>query len=322
MITDFRQEFMADAALLALADYDRQRARTPELPAMRGIPDLGPLMEGGLGVAALEEERLVGYLLCWGPFQNAFRSTDAVGVWSPVHANAAIPENRAAVYAALYRAAAGKWARAGAASHGIGLYAWDAEAQALFFRHGFGMRTADGIREMDELSAPVPEGFTFRRLAPDECLLALPLVRMLDAHMAESPTFMARPSETQAAFLEGAARPETRYYTAFRGGQIAAYIKIEREGETFITGEPDYIHITGAYCLPEYRGAFVVQNLINCAVRELRAAGYARLGVDFESINPAAHRFWGKYFGIYTCGVVRRIDEYALSRSPFWGHDC
>jgi hypothetical protein len=34
--------------------------------------------------------------------------------------------------------------------------------------------------------------------------------------------------------------------------------------------------------------------------------------VDFESINSTAHRFWWKYFGIYTCGVVRRIDEHAL----------
>lgn len=311
-IVDFQREHVAAAARLALADYDRQRAQTPFLPATSEIPDLNPLVEGGLGVAALEGEQLAGYMLCLGPFTNAFRSTDATGVWSPNHLNAATPENREGIYARLYQAAAEKWARAGATSHGIGLYAWDAGTQALFFRYGFGMRCADGIREMREIGAPVPDGFAFRRLAPDEAGLAYPLEGMLDAHMAESPTFMLRPSETEEAFLKGASAPDTHFYAAFKNGVIAAYLKIARDGETFITEEPDYIHVNGAYCLPECRGAFVMENLLNCAIRDLKAAGYARLGVDFESINPAAHRFWGKHFDIYTCSVARRIDERAV----------
>ncbi len=313
-IVDFRQEYIEDAARLALADYDRQRMLAPHLPTITAIPDLAPLVEGGLGVAALEGDKLIGYLLNWGPFPHAFRSTDAVGVWSPNHANAATCENRAAIYARLYQAAAEKWVRAGATSHGIGLYAWDAEAQALFFRYGFGMRTADGIRGMDEIDAPVPDGFAFRRLVPDEILSALPLQRMLDAHMAESPTFMLRASESADSFLESASQSDARLYAAFTEERIAAYLKVERNGETFIADDRDYIHITGAYCLPEYRGEFLMQNLMNCAIRELKAAGYTRLGVDFESINPAAHRFWGKYFAIYTAGVVRRIDEHVLRK--------
>ena len=311
-IVDFHREHIAAAARLALADYARQRARTPNLPAMSEIPDLTPLAESGLGVAALEGERLSGFMLCFGPFANAFRSTDATGVWSPNHMNAATPENREVIYASLYQAAAEKWARAGATSHGVGLYAWDAGTQALFFRYGFGMRCADGIRALREIVAPTPDGFAFRRLAPNEAALAYPLERMLDAHMAESPTFMLRPSETEEVFLKGASAPETRFYAAFRNGVIAAYLKIARDGETFIVEEPDYIHVTGAYCLPVHRGAYVMENLLNCAIRDLKAADYTRLGVDFESINPAAHRFWEKHYDIYTCSVVRRIDERAV----------
>jgi hypothetical protein len=47
-------------------------------------------------------------------------------------------------------------------------------------------------------------------------------------------------------------------------------------------------------------------------VKKLSGQGYARLGVDFESINPPAYAFWTKHFQAYTCGVVRRIDEGAV----------
>ncbi len=314
-IADLQRAHLDAAERLALADYDRQRAVSPALPPMVATEDLSPVFENNLGVAALDGDRLVGFLVCCGPFPHAFRSTDATGVWSPNHMNAATTENRAAIYTRLYQASAEKWVRAGASSHGIGLYAWDRETQAQFFRLGFGMRTADGIRGMDALDAPSTAAFSFRRLAQNQFRLAFPLQQRLDAHMEKSPTFMRRPGETLEAFLESAAQPETRLYAAFQGSQVAAFLKFERSGETFIQNQPDYIHVTGAYCMPAYRGAFVVQNLLNCAIRDLKAAGYARLGVDFESINPAAHRFWQKHFDIYTAGLVRRIDEHALPKA-------
>lgn len=49
--------------------------------------------------------------------------------------------------------------------------------------------------------------------------------------------------------------------------------------------------------------------MLDYAVDILEKEGYTRLGVDFESINPTADRFWSKYFTAYTQGVVRRIDE-------------
>jgi hypothetical protein len=49
-------------------------------------------------------------------------------------------------------------------------------------------------------------------------------------------------------------------------------------------------------------------------VDQLRSRGYTLLGVDFESINPAAYRFWLKHFEAYTSVVARRIDEYALTK--------
>ena len=37
--------------------------------------------------------------------------------------------------------------------------------------------------------------------------------------------------------------------------------------------------------------------------------GKEYLGVDYETLNPTALRFWDKYFQNYTYSYVRRIDE-------------
>jgi len=69
-------------------------------------------------------------------------------VYSLMGANASINDDRAKVYALLYQAAGEKWARAGAASHGICLYAHDTAAQEQFIRYGFGLRCIDAIWEI------------------------------------------------------------------------------------------------------------------------------------------------------------------------------
>jgi GNAT superfamily N-acetyltransferase len=130
--------------------------------------------------------------------------------------------------------------------------------------------------------------------------------------MASSPTFILRSSDSEPAFCEKAAQSHARFFAAKTGCRPVAFIKAEQDGETFICGIPGYLHIAGAYCLPEYRGSGTAQNLINFVIRTLKAEGFTHLGVDFESINPTAFGFWPKYFGVYTHSVTRRIDEHAL----------
>ena len=40
----------------------------------------------------------------------------------------------------------------------------------------------------------------------------------------------------------------------------------------------------------------------------LKSAGFEYLGVDYESYNPTANRFWAKHFMEYTNSVTRRIE--------------
>ncbi len=311
-IVPFEAKHIPEATALALGDYHRQRQRIPCLPPLEKLPYPEELACNGMGVAALEDGRMAGFLCAFGPFDNAFRSTDVKGVFSPMGGNAALPENRSRIYAAMYQAAAERWVKAGAVSHALCLYSGDEEVQRLFFRYGFGQRCADAIRPMLPLEGPSLSGYRFAELAPRELGLVYPLEMALYDHYCSSPFFMNRTPDTPEQFLRTAGEDEARYFGAFQQEKLCAYVKVSATGETLIAAGRQYRHVNGAYCLPEHRGQGLYPGLLNFAIRSLAPMGYTLLGVDYESINPTALHFWGKHFDAYTCSVVRRIDERIL----------
>jgi hypothetical protein len=110
-IIDFTHKHIEQAQLLAAQNYEKERLYTPALPTKAQCLDLRWFAENGMGVAAIDGDNLVGFLCGTTTFQNAFRSTDAVGVFSPMSANAAVRENRAAIYARMYQAVGAKWVK-------------------------------------------------------------------------------------------------------------------------------------------------------------------------------------------------------------------
>ena len=308
-IIKFEKKHVKEATEIALANYEEERRSVAELPQGCDIPDLYGLAENGLGVAAFENERMIGFLCCNAPFDNAFRSTDVRGIFSPMGANASVPENRPKIYASMYQTVAAKWVKAGAVSHAICLYAHAEELQRQFFHYGFGVRCLDAIRPMELIDCEPCEDYDYAELPKDEIYSVYPLHLALYRHYCESPFFMNRRPETQEEFLASAMQEEGRYFVARQNGKMCAFLKIAAAGETFAAAGNTYRHIRGAYCLPEHRGKGLYQNLLNFAIAALKSEGYTRLGVNFESFNPTARGFWLKYFTAYTNSVVRRIDE-------------
>ena len=313
-IKDFTAAHAGQAARIANQNYEAERGHVPALPPVGAVPDLTAFAENGLGVAAFDGDTMLGFLCCLGPWDNAWNIPGLRSVFSPMGANGTIPENRADIYARLYQAAGAKWARAGAASHGVCLYAHDTEALAQFFRYGFGARTVDAIRGTDGVAAPPCGGYALSELAPEDALEVMPLDNELHRHLRESPFFLYNAEHKEADFLEYWARRQPVCFTARQEGKPVAFLLAERDGETFVKDTPGYFHVSGAYCLPEHRGKGISQKLLDLLARKLNAGGYTRLGVDFESFNPSGSGFWLKHFEAYTRGVVRRIDEGAVSR--------
>ncbi len=314
-ITDFNDTHMEQARALAVANYREARDKLPDLPKDTDWPDYRWCAQNHMGVAAFEEDRLLGFLCGTAPFANAFQSTGVTGVFSPLGANGAVPEGRGEILARLYQAAGEKWARAGAPSHAVCLYATDEAGQRQLVELGFGIRCMDGICRLGQPEeADGEEPGEYVELPPDQWLRLLPLEHMLDSHMAASPTFILRPSQDAETFTRQSKSAGARYFAALQNKAPVAFLKVDRSGETFLCGRPDYLHVSGAFCLPAHRGTGLYAGLLRFVKRRLRREGYAYLGVDFESINPAAHRFWRKHFCVYTHSLTRRVDEYAVER--------
>ena len=311
-IVDFTREHIHQATALALANYEEERAHAPALPQIDAIPDLTGFADNGLGVAAFDGGEMVGFMCCYEPYGNAFGSAGDKGIFSPMGGNAAIPENRAKIYAAMYQAAAEKWVRAGAVSHAVSLYAHDRAAQEQFFRYGFGLRCVDAVRSMEPVDCATCEGYEFAELAQQDYPAVHPLALMLNDHERASPFFMNRPSETFEDFISSSPG-NSRFFGAKYQGELCAFLSLSNSGETFITEREKYKHVNGAFCLPEHRGKNAYQNLMNHAISTLKSEGFTRLGVDFESFNPAAYGFWLKYFTAYAHSIVRRIDANILA---------
>jgi GNAT superfamily N-acetyltransferase len=167
---------------------------------------------------------------------------------------------------------------------------------------------------MAEMS--IKEGLTceYSELESDELPKILPLYNALVDHLSYPPAFLRYPHTTEDELARSAAKENSRYFAAKEGGVVIGYIKIGGEGENFATADSSVANICGAYCLPEYRGTGVSNNLLAYVISVLKREGYTRLGVDFESYNPTAHGFWLKYFTEYTNSLVRRIDEKILEK--------
>jgi GNAT superfamily N-acetyltransferase len=212
----------------------------------------------------------------------------------------------------MYQAAGEKWMKAGASSHAVCLYAHDKEVQEQFFRYGFGLRSIDAVRTIEEIKYTALTGVLFRELPTERKADTLALNNLLILHCEKSPAFMRHEQMSKNDLQHIIDKENNRYFAAYKGNDMIAYIKTADYGENFACDYTHMINICGAFCLSEYRGIGVYQRLLNYMRDTLKNEGYTRLGVDFESFNPTAYGFWLKYFAAYTYGVVRRIDEHII----------
>lgn len=312
-IIDLTGEWLEQAQELIRQNEQEEREVVAALPDGAQLPPLEGLAENGLGAAAVEDGRLLGFLGAYGPWQPVFYTQDVRGVFSPLHAHAVQKENRVKIWRRLYQAAAEKWVRIGASSHAITLYAHDREAREALYLYGFGVRCMDLIRPLEEMAAG--EGWNCFELPAERSAELTPLRRGLAQHLSQSPSFMRDTPDMVDTWLKRRLEEPPRMFAAQRDGKIAAYIEACGEGENYLSCCGGMMNINGAFCADEYRGTGAAQAVLGYMTQVFRREGFTCLGVDCESFNPTALGFWSKYFEAYTHSVVRRIDENALPKA-------
>jgi len=321
-IIDFSENHIEQAISIAKKNYQNEHKCVKILPKTIEIPDFLPFIKNGLGVSAFDGKTMVGYLCCFGPWENAFGTTNAKGIWSPLHGNGLIECNKNNVFAKMYQEVAKKWVNMGVTSHSITFYAHNTIIQNQLYRYGFGLRCIDAIRSMEEIETKDIKKIKFSELEHGEFQLIYPLGILLSNHLWESPMFLRYKEKNEEEkdgdpnkFAEWQIKEKKRYFVAKDNNKVIAYIKLTDDGENYICEADNIKNICGTYCLTEYRGKGIMQNLLNYTIKTLQNENILLLGVDFESYNPTANGFWLKHFMEYTYSVVRRIDERYINKS-------
>jgi GNAT superfamily N-acetyltransferase len=304
----FENKHIEKAIKLVEKAYHDEQSYVRCLPGEVSIPSLEKYAANGLGISAMQDDNLVGFLCCLSPWENFFGTS--MGTFVPINAHAAVVENRKNIYSLMYENAASIWVKNGILSHAIGVYAHDADAVDSFFTNGFGLRTIDAVRPMEPLGfMETNSNIRVFELESERYMEILPQLNSLIDHLNKSPNFMPHRKTDEEKFLNELEKAPRRYFVAEVDNRLIAHIKITKAGESFIGNSEEMINIQGAYLDKEYRGIGVFQNLLDFSIRTLKNEGYSQIGVDFESFNPTARGFWLKYFTPYIYGLTRRIDE-------------
>ena len=310
------EELRGGAEAIVRSAYGAARAAFPALPADPTIPGLGHFVGNGMGVAAVTDAGVIGFLAAYPPFDGAYGVPGLRGSYAPVEAFGIADDlpagvTRAALVTRLYTAAAAVWSAQRAFSHSVAVWAHDAEATEAFFRLGFGMRCADAVADAQTLahSLPTPSrGVLVREASGTSLAAVVDLAHGLIRHLNGSPSLMAHHEygleDLQRQSAEGA-----RFWVAERDGVPVAYLRTCATGENFVTEHCTMRNITGAFCVESARGEGVMKVLLGELARECVRSGETLLGVDFETLNPAAERFWLKHFTPYTYSLARRLDR-------------
>ncbi len=308
-IVKLKREHIVEATKLALENYKEECNRVKALPEIKSIPDLFCFAENQFGVAAFEGKKMLGFIGCFNPWDGAFDS-NAKGTFTPIHAHGCVRDNRDKIYQRMYQKMAETLVDNGVLYYGIALYEYDEDAISAYFHNGFGHRCADAIRKMETIQeVKGVTGIEYEEISAREAKLVRELRRELKIHMSQSCCFMYQTPDEFENWVKERENNGSRIFVAKEQEKIIAFLEICDNAENFVTELPEMKNICGAYCLPQYRGQMIVQNLLNYVINVLQKDGYKQLGVDYESFNPTAYHFWRKYFVPYTCSVTRRIDE-------------
>lgn len=308
-VIPFKAKHIQQAAKLAELSFKEENNRLNNILPKEDIPDLSHFMDNNLGVAAFDEDTMLGFICCYGPINNLFGTSE--GIYSPLYANSAVAQNRQRIYSAMYEYASDVWVKHKLLSHSITLYANDTDAINSFFDNGFGKRCVDGIKDTNRCSYDLKNTDSFYELDKKDFSRVHKLNNLTKCHLQKPPAFMYRKPDSLYEFLDDIT-DDVRIFAAQKNNELFAYLKVQNQGETFISHTKDMMNITGAYILNEYRGQGIFNDLMYYAIDILKKDGYNYLGTDYESINPTANNFWQKHFTPYTYSLTRRIDERIL----------
>ncbi len=195
----------------------------------------------------------------------------------------------------LYAAAGTTWIDAGAVEH----YVWtldDAASTSPWYELGFARMHTRGVRSLPlvQRHAP-PAGYALRRGGVEDLDAAVMLDRVIDDAQRLGPSFSLFVDVSKREDLhEALVDPEVHHYLVEHlDGPVAQCITFAlptRRGSFERT-----LHLSAVSVLPEHRGRGVATALVDHAMADASAAGFAYVETNWRVTNRAAQRYWLGY---------------------------
>ena len=315
---NMEKKYIAEAVHLAMAEYEQECYANVQLMKknFRIILEekLTYLFQQKYGKLAVKDGKLIGYLIFEGPWDGFFGLVK--GVFSPLGGSAFGGDDRGKLASMLFEKVGNMLAADGICSYAISRYVHDTEVGSSFVMNGFGIRCSDAIMRLgDHKCVKISsDEYEFCELPQSKKWQIDLLRRGLTRHLCTAPIFFPTDLDQYNAWFN---REEVRVFVAKRDEKVIGFLSIDAEAETFVTEEPNISNICGAYVDPEYRGTGVADMLLEYLCEVCEKDGMEYLGVDYETLNPTALRFWRKYFTNYTYSYARRIDERVVGYSDY-----
>lgn len=301
-VVPFAAEHVPAAAALVAADARRR----PLIRAMLGPDRVGGLLASpslnGLGVAALEGERVAGFLVPW-----ACLLWECPAAYTAEWGWVARGEE---TLTALYAAASERWLAEGRRLHAITVWADEPRLEEAWHSLGFGRSVVDAGRDLRPVEAP-RAAVPIRRAGPEDAESLCRLERALGEYLAAPPVCRPptpAPSEGEvAARLTDPARP---IWLAEEGRLPVGFVSLQSAGDPpAALRSPQWVRCDGAFVVPGGRRLGIGAALVQAALGWAREAGFTACSLDYESANPAAARFWPRLgFRAILHSLVRRVE--------------
>jgi GNAT superfamily N-acetyltransferase len=305
---------LEDVVEIVLKNYQVERNSVSFLPPGNNFkhlirPRLKKLIAEETGAVARANGKIIGFIT--GYKINEFWG-DCRGIYCPDYGHGVMGDNRKKVYQKLYKYSANEWVEGGFTHHALTVYAHDKETIDTFSWLGFGLRCVDAMRENAAIEKNNTE-VSIKKVGKEGISKIVNLQNKLRNYLTKSPVFIPVEKEAPEKYLDNWLTNNNRHlWVADKDKEAVGFMKIEPEGERFITELEEVMNITGAYVKEEYRQSRIGASLLGDIQKWLLDNDYNLCGVDYESFNLSGSNFWDNFFTPYTYSLVRRIDERVL----------
>ena len=311
-IHPIQKNHLEDTAALVVNRYQNLFLQQPLLPERYKnesniMPHLENLYNTGCpGVVAIQDGRLVGFLMGW--MMEEFRGKKST--YSPEWANAATLDNSKFIYQEMYQALSEKWVAGGYIVHYMTIFANDPNAITACQWLGYGMLNIDAIRGMEPVLRKAVE-VDIRLASSQDLRHVITLNQGLRAYMMGSPIFLIPAPLEEEVFQTWIDDPQKDIWLAFSGDEPVAFFRVgpANPDVSLVIGDEKTTSIYGAFTKEAERGKEIASALLAQTIETGKSKGYQRCAVDFESMNTLGVRFWLRHFNPVCYSLVRYIDD-------------